>query len=237
MITISAANEPEVIGQTLNDLGIATQQMPLSVMPYADYMWVAFDGHTVGVERKATSDLLGSMFSRLEVQLTGCLESFDEVVLLIEGLLGMDECGAITSDRFIPEWLSVEKYCIIPAFKSRIQKLGIDYINTCGLVDTAYTLKALYNNSQKKEHKFLKRYIRSKPVLVRPDVLLSALLGLVRNGEVSMSVAAAGGLLRKFGSVSGILNASVGEMMEVRNVGKATAVGLLELVSRRYDVN
>jgi len=234
-----------MVEETINAMGIPTEQMSLGEMPYGDYVWSDVDGNTVCVERKRILDLLGSLQSgRLEEQLSGCLEEYSKVVLLKEGVVYPKSDGSmvvyewgdkgVLMPRFyhhVPYPLT-RPYVMVPSLLFRLQALGIDIMESYSARHSGVVIGALYNNTQKKEHMVLRRYIRKKPVLLKPDHDVEVLLAVAKVGNVRLTVEAARGLIEKFGTPMKVFKGEPKKWCEVKGVGPKVARGLEEVLKK-----
>ena len=84
-------HEPDSIANELIKAGWDRKHLTV-----ADYTFEAYDGKTVGIERKEANDLLNSLASgRLAKQLQNLLNTYDVPIFLLEGKLGQlqDDSG------------------------------------------------------------------------------------------------------------------------------------------------
>jgi ERCC4-type nuclease len=86
MLRISNS-EPDQITKFLEKLGVPFQCESLAELRYGDYVWDLPDKSTVGIERKTIRDFIQSYYdARIHDQLAGCLNSYEHVHLLLEGV-------------------------------------------------------------------------------------------------------------------------------------------------------
>lgn len=84
-------HEPDIIANQLIKQGWDRKHLTVG-----DFTFEAYDGKTVGIERKEASDLLNSLASgRLAQQLQNLLNTYDVPIFLLEGKLGQlqDDSG------------------------------------------------------------------------------------------------------------------------------------------------
>ena len=114
----------------------------------------------------------------------------------------------------------------------QLDKAVITHYCTPDLNGTAALLVALYKNAQKLEHTTLNRYIKEKIYIEEKNPQVRNLMGLqgVNIGEVRAKA-----LIDRFGSLWGVMLASVEELVEVDGIGKKLAVDILRSVGRRND--
>lgn len=137
----------------------------------ADYLWFCCSGHRIQVERKQADELLASI-DAVEEQLQRELQNgVEETILLIEGIcepvLGLRtaiQTWHRAKDRniLIPGKVHNCSYTGYKAWQSQLDKAGVTIVETFDYTATAMTLVALYQNSQKEEHKTLRRYIKDR---------------------------------------------------------------------------
>ena len=204
----------------------------LNQQGYADYMWIACDGHRVQIERKQIDEILSSMDS-VEEQLTREMSNgVEETLLLIERF-----CEPISGNRaavqtytkppeglrkllfkilkhdnvLVPGHSYNVSYIGLQAWKSQLDKAGITIVETFDWQATAHTLIALYNNSQKLEHTTLRRYIKDRIVTTKRNPHVLTLMG-VKNGGVGEEIAKA--LIERFGTAYYALSQDVDSLAE-----------------------
>lgn len=135
----------------------------LSRLEYADASFIGQLGSetvSIGVERKAMSDLLSSMQTgRLAgVQLRGLLACYDVTYLVLEGIYRPGQDGLIMVPRgrtWVPMTLGRRRYSIreLDSFLNTIAiETGLQIRQTGTLRHTAMLIYNLYNWWQKREH-------------------------------------------------------------------------------------
>lgn len=102
-------------------------------------------------------------------------------------------------------------YTGLQAWKSQLDKAGVTIVETFDYTATAMTLVALYQNSQKLEHKTLRRYIKEKIYVegMNPHVLN---LMSVKGGGIGEEKAKA--LIERYGTFWYTINQSVEDLAE-----------------------
>uniref|UniRef100_A0A6M3II44 Putative nuclease n=1 Tax=viral metagenome TaxID=1070528 RepID=A0A6M3II44_9ZZZZ len=241
MMAISALGEPEETEVIIRSEGIETVRMTLKEMRYGDYVWGDRESKSIGVERKTIMDLLGSIASgRLEEQLAGCLEEYDRVVLLKEGIavpaigdsiMLYEWSGSVfgpKSFRTVPPPLR-KSYACLPALMFSLQSMGVDVMESYTARHSGYVLAAMYKNSQKLSHSVMKRYVRKKPILRERNVGLDVLLSVCRAGGVRLATGVAEEILKRWPRPMEALG-HVEEWKEVRGVGGVTVEKLKEVL-------
>jgi len=225
--------EPYSIWELLTQ-SVEVTKMALNHGPegYADYLWIACDGHRVQVERKQIDEILSGMDS-VEEQLTREMSNgVEETILLIERF-----CEPIPGNRtavqtytrppeglrklllkvlkhddvLVPGHSYNVSYIGLQAWKSQLDKAGITIVETFDWQATAHTLIALYNSSQKLEHTTLRRYIKDRIVTTERNPHILTLMG-IKNGGVGEEIAKA--LIDRFGTAYYTLSQDVDSLAE-----------------------
>lgn len=236
--------EPEEIGILIG------QSVPVTVTGLnfggmADYLWFACDGHRIQVERKQISEILGGM-DHVEEQLSREMKNgVEETILLIEGVCEPIASKGIATQAWhkasqknimIPGHTFNTSYTGMQAWKSQLDKAGVTVVETFDYIATAMTLVALYQNSQKPEHKTLKRYIKDRIQIENRNPQILTLMG-IKGGGVGEETASA--LVERYGTVWYILNQSVEDLAETlvgnKRLGTIRARKLLSAVGRNTE--
>jgi len=204
-----------------------------------DYNWIAIDGHRIGVSRKQAGELLGSL-DATEEQLRRDIIKMDEMYLLTEGVYGPT---IVSGKPGMQEWLPTKdnkflrpghKYRVssmsVHAWLYQLDKSGITCIPTFNLADTATTLVAMYNNSQKLEHNTLQRYIKPK---IRIEPWNQHVLTLMGISGVELGEKKARALVDRYLTVWQIAQQEPEELAMTEGVGIVIARKLLEALGRR----
>lgn len=86
MLRVSSS-EPDSITKLFERFGIPYVSESLSELRYGDYVWDLPDQTTVAIERKTVRDFIQSYYdARIHEQLAGCLNTYQHVHLLLEGV-------------------------------------------------------------------------------------------------------------------------------------------------------
>lgn len=117
----------------------------------ADFLIYDLDGHSLGIERKMASDLLGSLEKklvngniRLWDQLARMEEAYTHRMLILEGGLGFDRAsGKIITGKRLTGW----NHGSIQAILMRIQFSGVILHPTADKYATVDWLRILHNRS------------------------------------------------------------------------------------------
>ena len=213
---------------------IPVNRMGLNGQGFADYLWFCCDGHRIQVERKQTDELLASMDS-VEEQLQRELRNgVEETTLLIEGI-----CEPIyglklatqtwhrARDRniLVPSRTYNCSYTGYKAWQNQLDKAGVTIVETFDYTATAMTLVALYQNSQKEEHKTLRRYIKDRIFIESQNPHILNLMS-IKGGGIGEAKAKA--IIQRYGTFWYAINQSVEDLAEtlVGEEGKEKRLGI-----------
>jgi len=151
LITIDD-REPISVAQKIQELG---EECQVKRMEVGDYVWACPSG-IVRVERKAVTDLLGSMTSgRLNDQLRKLVAESSIPILLIEGKIG-EWRGKVDVSRghsFHSQW----SFNAVDNILLSWQLAGLYLSHAPTLMRTPERIISLYNLTQKEEHSALNR--------------------------------------------------------------------------------
>jgi ERCC4-type nuclease len=211
--------EPKQIEELIAQ-SVQVQRMGLNPQGIADYMWYACDGHRVQVERKQTGELLASL-DNVEEQLQRELSNgVDETILLIEGVcqpvFGLKLATQIwhkAKDKniMVPGRTFNCSYTGYKAWQNQLEKAGVTIVETFDYIATAMTLIALFQNSQKKEHTTLRRYIKDKIYIESKNPHIISLMG-IKGGGIGEEKAKA--LIDRYGTFWYVLSRPAEELAE-----------------------
>lgn len=96
--------------------------------------------HTVAIERKTVSDLLGSFRSgRLDKQLTRLRRDYTYPILLIEGEVKMTDQGKVRVKSRATSW----SHASVQMFLWSVQRTGVDVLHTHDIAATADIVRIL----------------------------------------------------------------------------------------------
>ncbi len=172
---------------------------------------------SVAAERKTTSDFLQSMTDgRLFEQLSRIKESFESVLLIIEGETLFDE-------------RNIHPNAIRGALASITVDMAVPIIWTATPLETAEMLFAIAKREQGEKKKSVgirgKRKFRS--MNQQQEFLIC---GLPEIGAIS-----AKNLLKHFGTPEKVFSASEQDLQQVEGIGKAMAKKIRRILARRYE--
>jgi len=200
------SREPNELADKIN------QSIPAEVsqLEYGDFAFSGIDVNSMGLERKTDTDLDSSLQNgRLDTQLRGCLEYYNEVALLLQ----------IVSQFPPGKWLA-------PFFRT-LYRNGIDvYICGSGAREVADVVVALYNHANNPNHKLLNRYLRYRPQLWKPNTTVEALLSMAFCQDVRLQVNVAEEMVRRWKTIHEIFKHS-DEWNDIQGMGSVTRKKLL----------
>jgi excinuclease UvrABC nuclease subunit len=219
----------------------------------ADYFFLAADSHRVQVNRTQAGELLGNIDS-FEDELRRYYNSAEETYAIIEGIISPYKI----SNAKMPTELSIRKSAPAPGalyayavstkgwiyreqqyhisnkmFKAwlyQIDKAGISVVYTINDIDTAASLVAIYENSQKTEHQTLQRYLRPRISVRTHNKHVQALINLSSAYRLNIGEVKAKALIDEFGTLGAILLSDPQELCRVNGIGMGIAEGLLKAI-------
>ena len=209
----------------------------------ADYMWFCWDGHRTQVERKQIDEILSNLDSVEELLSRELSNDVEETILLIEG-----DCEPIPGLKtatqswklgkggrvMVPSHKYNLSYKRLQSWLFQLNKAGVIIVRTPHYFATAFTLVALYESSQVKEHSTLNRIIKPKIHIkdVNPHVL--TLMG-IKNGGIGEEIATA--LIDRYGTACYTLSRDVDELAQTmigdKHLGVIRAKKLLKAFGRQ----
>jgi Fanconi anemia group M protein len=170
----------------------------------------------IGIERKSVDDFLQSIVDRRLIrQMRELSELYERPVLILEG-------RELFSRRLI------HPNAIRGALASLIADMGVSVVSTEDEEDSARLIAALARREQVEE----RREVASRAKPRRPEV--HELQRFVVEGLPGVSCVLAVRLLKRFGTVEGIVLASEKELMEVPGIGRKKARAIREVLSSPY---
>jgi Fanconi anemia group M protein len=196
------------VTRELHSLGVKVVTTSLSV---ADYQV----GNEVAVERKSTRDFVGSVIDkRLHKQAKDLVESFQRPVIILEG-------DDLYSGGLHPN-------AIRGALASLAVDFGLPIIPTRSPKDTAAMIQRLAIREMEKGPRNIQTRTDRKP-LSQEEQQLFIVESLPQVGPVT-----ARKLLEEFGSVEGVMRASLKDLQKVEGIGKKIAQNIREVLESVY---
>tara|TARA_Y100000310_G_scaffold16579_1_gene16516 strand:+ start:4428 stop:5129 length:702 start_codon:yes stop_codon:yes gene_type:complete len=220
---------PEVIERVKQSIPVT--ETVLGGTGWLDSFWTAHDNHSVTLERKTVSDL-SNRVDELETQLKNALVRADEVLLLIEGIMDCIENSTILykqsqrNGMFYRDRIVNRPLQYYLGFVYRLDKLGVTTFWTPSKKATATAVVEFVKASNKPEFSTFRRYIRPKPKIPQPDIVVQRLMGLGLGEKVAIALAG------KFGSVWNVLHASPQELQHIDGVGTKTVDKLFKEIGK-----
>ncbi len=182
-------------------------------LPVGDYVL----SERVCVERKSTEDFLRSLVDRkIFQQVKGIAENYEIPILIIEG-----------EDLYTQHDISSKS--ILNAIISIIVDFNVFVLFTKDAYETMLMLVDIAQREQKHERKEIP--VRGS----KQSMNLKDNQRYVIEGLPNISATLAQRLLRHFGNVKAVFNASKDELMEVRGIGEKTAEGILQVIEEEYE--
>ena len=235
MLRISSS-EPPQITKALEKLGIPFQLESLSELRYGDYVWELPDKSTVGVERKTIRDFIQSYYdARIHDQLAGCLNSYEHVHLLLEGVFATNnyDSGLTT---YIKIWNSFKPTTLplvgnINGFTKQLLNVQehVSIILSTSHETTAQVLAGLYKKYDIEPllecQTRIKKHVSEKAVTLQEHALVASVPRL--------SATAAHNLIAHFGSIKNICEALSLEpkaLLKIPSVGKGSVDMLIKVL-------
>jgi len=244
--------EPSEV-ENLIKQSVPTTRMSLnhSAEGYADYLWLAWDGHRIQVERKQMDEILSDINGVEELLGRELSNGVEETILLYEGT-----CEPIPRLKMAVQSWKLAKggkvmvpghqynvsYTGLHAWLYQLDKAGITVVHTCHYIGTAMALVAMYESSQSPKHRTLRRYIKEH-ITVQPFnehvITLMGIKGAKGSGSI-LGEASAKALIDRYGTAWYTLNQSVESLAETligeegkrRRLGPAVVRRLFKAIGR-----
>ena len=215
---VSGAEKPTVyvdhreaksgVARELHNLGVKVVTTSLSV---ADYQV----GNEVAVERKSTRDFVGSIIDkRLHKQAKDLVENFQRPVIILEG-------DDLYSGGLHPN-------AVHGALASLAVDFGLPIIPTRSPTDTAAMIQRLAMREMEKGPRAIQTRTERKPLSLEEQQLF-IVESLPQVGPVT-----ARKLLEEFGSVEGVVGASLKDLQKVEGIGKKIAQNIRKVLKSVY---
>jgi Fanconi anemia group M protein len=170
----------------------------------------------VAVERKEAGDFASSLIDgRLFPQARALRDAYSSPLMVVEGE------GIFTARRIGDE-------AIWSALASLSTDFHLGVFTTKDAAETARLLHAIARREQHKEHRPVA--VRAEKAAMSDDERLRFLV----EGLPSVSAVLSRRLLDRFGTVKGIVDASVAELQEVEGIGPQTAAAIHRVVRTQY---
>lgn len=242
MVFADIFEPPEIADKVIAQVG--GSRIPLNERGYADYFWtgVGHIGHQV--ENKAWSEILAGL-DHVESQLAKQLPNVDCNYLLIRGVISPTKHGidiyqqSWTKPYFHvkykhgksgqpQEWL----YKRVMAWLWQLDKAGVTVVWVPNDEAAVTTLVAMYEQSQKMEHRTLRRYIKKKVQTVEDNPHVQTLMGIVGAG---IGEARAKVLIARYGTVWSVLNAGPSELGDLPGIGPGVVSNLWRAIGHNVS--
>ena len=225
--------EPESIFDSLVGLGYPPDLVTLET---GDYQFWRHDEEAltqVIIERATWGNFLDKIKTgELATQLRRGIEVEAQIVLMIEGKIGMDHStGKLNLLGSFKPIHTGFRYSSVRGFLRAVQMAGVVVEYTTSKQDSAVEIVSLYNYYGSEEHDSLTKNYRPKIVSLRPPNV---------GEEILMSIPTIGienarGLLKEFGSISALAAAAEKDMMKVDKIGKVKAKLVKEALNESFN--
>ncbi len=181
-------------------------------IPVGDYILSS----SVAVERKKADDFVNSMIrGRVFEQIRRLKEAYEKPVLIIE------EEGLFNRN--------VDRRAVYGAMATIILDYGLSVIRARDAEEVAHILYAMASREQ---------FRKKKDIALRgdkPKMDLRQRQQFIVEGLPNISSILAKRLLSHFGSVEGVMTASIEELQEVEGIGKVKAKAIREVMEARWE--
>jgi ERCC4-type nuclease len=229
--------EPDYM-QTLLSAFMQVRRQNLVAQGLCDYFWFAGDGHSITLERKEISDLLGNM-ARLEKQLRTATNHADEVGLIVEGVPVPLDGGEIAEYRmgknpkYLRQWkISGMQYNAVMGYIWQLKRTAnITTYYTTTIQGTAWALKTFVENSQKSDSNLLQHYVRTRQIKWQSNPMVETVMAIKDDDGYVVGEKTAIEMVKQIGSLWDIIHVSPEEIAMVCNgVGLNTAKRFIKAV-------
>lgn len=156
-----------VIRQNLVPLGLA------------DYFWIGVDDRRYTLEHKTARELLSNMGNRLDVQLRKNTQNADDVGLIWNGVITPTRNGkgcypwdVSKSDpsTMVRGKASPHSYQEVMGYIWSLEHNGISVYNVPDWRTMCRAISEFVYNTLKSDHKTLRRYVKTRPIILDPGV-------------------------------------------------------------------
>lgn len=224
--------EPEAIFDALVGLGSPPDLVTLETGDYQFYLHDENGLTQVIVERATWPNFLDKIKTgELAAQIRRAIDANALTFLFIEGKIGLDyESGKVKLFGTHRPITTGFRYTSIRGFLRAVQLAGVVVEYTTSKNDTAQEIVNLREYFSSNEHEGLNKNYRPKIVSLKPPNV---------GEEILMSIPTIGienarGLLKEFGSIVEIANATEKEMVKVDKIGKVKAKLIKEALNATY---
>jgi hypothetical protein len=145
----------------------------------ADYFWMGLDSRRYTLEHKTATELLADMGNRLEDQLRKNTQNADDVGLIWDGVLTPTEDGkgcypwhfSAKNPKIMVRGKPRNKsYQAVMSYIWSLEHNGISVYNVPDWKTMCRAISEFVYNTLKAEHKTLQRYVKTKPIILDPDL-------------------------------------------------------------------
>ena len=215
--------------QSLDDV----ERMRLSYGDYA-FFGARVEGRVlyVGIETCTVSDLIGKIQTgRFQAQLTGCINNYDVVILLIEGQIQPTADGRVavyTHSR--PTGLPYETVRGA-LFAAKAHGIIVEEVkaNKTAVADKLLKIHNYYS----RDNHTLFQGVKRQPVTFRPGVHMDRAVAALMQMAQGIGKDRAEAALEHFGSLEAVMNADTKQLQEVPGWGKTLAYNLRQTAAEQ----
>jgi hypothetical protein len=167
-----------------------------------DYFWVGVDSLRYTLEHKTARELLSDMGNRLDTQLRKNTQNADDVGLIWNGIITPTRNGKgcypwsvskTDSSVMVRGKASPHSYQEVIGYIWSLEHNGISVYNVPDWRTMCRAIAEFVYNTLKPDHKTLRRYVKTKPIVLDPDVpeidktYIKTLMGIsgARIGEIT----------------------------------------------------
>jgi DNA excision repair protein ERCC-4 len=202
---------PELLKKYTND--ITVQKLEIG-----DYVFGEGDDTSV-IERKTTSDFLSSIYDgRLSAQAFNMKSSYNKRLFIVEGGF------PVVYDRQTAR----KRASFVGALSKLYTKFGVSVIVTPDAEVTAMFIADSYLSSATKDNsKLAPVHKHGKSKVEITENILCQIPHVGRQNAIN--------LLNKFGSIQGVVNATVTDLVTVDGIGKTRATVITDFLQDKYE--
>tara|TARA_Y100000310_G_scaffold345865_1_gene471888 strand:+ start:29474 stop:30253 length:780 start_codon:yes stop_codon:yes gene_type:complete len=246
-------NEPDNMFKLIKQ-SIPVELDNLNMKHMSDIWFANYTGKSFQFSRKQTGELIGNI-DEAEDQIKDYYDQADENFQIVEGLMLPFPLKGITvsehtTDSVSTRSLGTKVYCyrVEPSghiarghsfsaitmamyyvWKHRLAQCGVVTYETANYVETARLLVTIYRNEQKppEEHSTLKRIIKPRITISKPDPFVKALMYLSQAYELDIGEVRAKALANRFANVFDLAIASTSDITDTEGIGRRIAEKLV----------
>ncbi len=245
-------NEPAAMIKLIKQ-GATVELDSLNMKHMSDIWFANYTGKSFQFSRKQTGELAGDM-DEAEDQIKDYYDQADENFQIVEGLMmPLPIRGIPMIDHSAPSVstrsLGAKVYCyrvepnghilrghsysaitmaMYYVWKHRLAQCGVITYETVNYVETARLITTIYRNEQKPpdEHSTLKRIIKPRIIISKPDPFVKALIALSWAYNLDIGETRAKALSARFVNLFDLATASTSDITDTEGIGRTIAAKL-----------